>query len=549
MLGVYPSYPASRAGIAFPPSPPSVSLSHDPVHGADAARRQAVSELLFFASVGDLRRCMKITAAFELDLNYCADYDKRTPLHVAACNGAFSVVEWLLENTKDPSPIDKFQRTPLFEALNSGGNPGGYREIAALLQSKGGKIVDTKTGELVDTGRELSKDLEVDPAWEIDPRTLKLLTRVGAGEFGEVYLGKWNGALVAVKKLLRSDEVAMGDFRTELHVLSGTHHPHTVQFLGAVTKSLPLMLVTEFCPGGSLADVLKERVPMTTGRQCEIALDTARGLLYLHSQNPTSVIHRDLKPANLLVGGNPYMTYRDTFVNRLKQYTGMIKISDFGLSKTLVSMDNEFDDLAYASTGQAEAIRKGNPSSFKPIAEEELEGQSFRARLSSIERAERQPAAPGRGADLDRTGSRTGHSSGEMAAGIDKSIKDRDKSRPGTSRKTTVAKLGNLGVTANVYEMTGETGSYRYMAPEVFRHEPYNTKVDVYSYAMILYYLFEGVPPFFDKEAIDVRDIRTLSLSLSLLSSFLLIDVSSMTDVAGRQSGKHGEQATQLCRS
>lgn len=27
------------------------------------------------------------------------------------------------------------------------------------------------------------------------------------------------------------------------------------------------------------------------------------------------------------------------------------------------------------------------------------------------------------------------------------------------------------------YKLTGETGSYRYMAPEVFRHEPYNIKV------------------------------------------------------------------------
>ncbi len=27
------------------------------------------------------------------------------------------------------------------------------------------------------------------------------------------------------------------------------------------------------------------------------------------------------------------------------------------------------------------------------------------------------------------------------------------------------------------YDLTGETGSYRYMAPEVFRHEPYNSKV------------------------------------------------------------------------
>jgi serine/threonine protein kinase len=42
----------------------------------------------------------------------------------------------------------------------------------------------------------------------------------------------------------------------------------------------------------------------------------------------------------------------------------------------------------------------------------------------------------------------------------------------------------------------GETGSYRYMAPEVFLHEPYNTKVDVYSFAMICYQLFEGAVPF-----------------------------------------------------
>jgi serine/threonine protein kinase len=42
----------------------------------------------------------------------------------------------------------------------------------------------------------------------------------------------------------------------------------------------------------------------------------------------------------------------------------------------------------------------------------------------------------------------------------------------------------------------GETGSYRYMAPEVFLHEPYNTKVDVYSFAMICFQLFEGEVPF-----------------------------------------------------
>lgn len=45
------------------------------------------------------------------------------------------------------------------------------------------------------------------------------------------------------------------------------------------------------------------------------------------------------------------------------------------------------------------------------------------------------------------------------------------------------------------FRMTGETGSYRFMAPEVFRHEEYSEKVDMYSFAMILYYLLLGRPP------------------------------------------------------
>ena len=33
------------------------------------------------------------------------------------------------------------------------------------------------------------------------------------------------------------------------------------------------------------------------------------------------------------------------------------------------------------------------------------------------------------------------------------------------------------------------------MAPEVFRHEKYNETVDIYSFAMIFYYLLVGRPP------------------------------------------------------
>ena len=45
------------------------------------------------------------------------------------------------------------------------------------------------------------------------------------------------------------------------------------------------------------------------------------------------------------------------------------------------------------------------------------------------------------------------------------------------------------------YTMTGETGSYRFMAPEVYRHEEYNETVDIYSFSMIFFYLLIGRPP------------------------------------------------------
>ncbi|KAF9600011.1 hypothetical protein IFM89_002484, partial [Coptis chinensis] len=35
----------------------------------------------------------------------------------------------------------------------------------------------------------------------------------------------------------------------------------------------------------------------------------------------------------------------------------------------------------------------------------------------------------------------------------------------------------------------------QYMAPEVFKHQKYDKKVDVFSFAMILYEMLEGDPP------------------------------------------------------
>ena len=64
------------------------------------------------------------------------------------------------------------------------------------------------------------------------------------------------------------------------------------------------------------------------------------------------------------------------------------------------------------------------------------------------------------------------------------------------------AKAANDADEDQPYAMTGETGSFRFMAPEVFRHEQYGRPVDVYSFAMILYYMLEGAPPWADLDGV-----------------------------------------------
>eukprot|EP00904_Undaria_pinnatifida_P014006 jgi/Undpi1/9736/HiC_scaffold_27.g12192.m1 len=57
------------------------------------------------------------------------------------------------------------------------------------------------------------------------------------------------------------------------------------------------------------------------------------------------------------------------------------------------------------------------------------------------------------------------------------------------------------------YEMTGETGSMRYMAPEVVESLPYNEKVDVYAFGLLLWEMLEdnrvfdgmGVADFYER--------------------------------------------------
>eukprot|EP00798_Chlamydomonas_sp_ICE-L_P018139 gene18139-24579_t len=361
------------------------------IHRTAASRRRAIAELIFFAGTNDLARCMLICDRYNLRVREQSmrDYDKRTPLHVAAAEGAYEVVKWLLYVERcNVNCLDRHDRTPLEDAARH-----DMVDVAMLLVKAGGGI--WQDGKLVTLQNSWLNGVVAAPSlmdngwspeWEVNPSELTVLENIGSGEFGEVFRCKWHGSYVAAKVLKRCDRIALGDFRTEISILRKTHHPNTTQFLGACTKKQPYVLITELM-SCSLADAFKQKVKVVhIRRQVEIALDFARGMAYLHSM---PIVHRDLKPANLMISGN-----LNADADQLYLDSGIMKVADFGLSKSLTSL------------------------------------------------------------------------------------------------------MSNDSMAHGTYKLTGETGSYRYMAPEVYRHEPYNVKVDVYSFAIIMFQLCEGVQPY-----------------------------------------------------
>ncbi|MCO5550435.1 hypothetical protein L7F22_003922 [Adiantum nelumboides] len=59
-----------------------------------------------------------------------------------------------------------------------------------------------------------------------------------------------------------------------------------------------------------------------------------------------------------------------------------------------------------------------------------------------------------------------------------------------------VADFGVARVQAQSGVMTAETGTYRWMAPEVIEHRPYDRKADVFSFGVVLWELLTGKLPY-----------------------------------------------------
>jgi hypothetical protein len=89
-------------------------------------------------------------------------------------------------------------------------------------------------------------------------KTVRKTKMLGAGSFGEVWQGEWDGEPVAIKVSKGSTKVAVDALLREADVaVSLKGHPNVVRVLFAQETAGELQLVLEYCEDGSLLDWLR----------------------------------------------------------------------------------------------------------------------------------------------------------------------------------------------------------------------------------------------------------------------------------------------------
>lgn len=193
---------------------------------------------------------------------------------------------------------------------------------------------------------------------------------LGVGGFGKVYRGVTaDGQHIAVKALTpnglqvrdsalshtlyRPHIAPQGDreFYVEACMLARLQHPNLVRLLGVCDEGEHRMCVTEYMHRGSLRTRLDDTtMPLSWHERLQAALDTARGLSYLHEHCTPPVVHRyvvssiPLLSSEVLVSCAPVIHHlvdndRDfKSANVLIDAFGAARVADFGLAKTLAGV-------------------------------------------------------------------------------------------------------------------------------------------------------------------------------------------------------------------
>ena len=339
-----------------------------------------------------------------------------------------------------------------------------FAECASILERHGARPSESTAAShrgSITNGNDGDEEIGIDPNLLIDFQELDMIERIGSGAFGEIYKCRWRGILVAAKcikstKILKEwqqqkesvrkasmdgiaengtgdalgvsrsridaansdgmdeEEIAMAlaDFRQEVSILRKLRHPNVCMLLAYSTTENFEVMVSELMKC-SLLDVFKANILHNTAmpkrKQVVYAQQLAQGMNYLHTCKPP-IIHRDLKVSCcyvlstvfcgrgffnglslgvvwlvfLLTRSLIFTIYFAPFqkpANLLIDYSGVLKISDFGLAKIRPD-PTKTEQEAFVMTGETGSYRFMAPE-VSPILGRGLQNKPIVLRVSN----------------------------------------------------------------------------------------------------------------------------------------------------------------------
>ncbi|XP_031418675.1 tyrosine-protein kinase Lyn isoform X2 [Clupea harengus] len=154
-------------------------------------------------------------------------------------------------------------------------------------------------------------------AWEISKESIKMVKKLGAGQFGEVWMAYYNNSTKVAVKTLKQGTMSVEAFMEEANLMKTLQHERLVRLYAVVTKIQPIYIITEYMSNGSLLDFLKSDTgcKQQLPKLIDFSAQIAEGMAYIEKKN---YIHRDLRAANVLVSDSL-----------------LCKIADFGLARVI----------------------------------------------------------------------------------------------------------------------------------------------------------------------------------------------------------------------
>ena len=140
---------------------------------------------------------------------------------------------------------------------------------------------------------------------------------IGRGGFAECYLCRNISNNFSFCAKVLNDEISSNQKRNarlkrEIASLIELNHPHVIRIYDYFIESNHLIMIFEYCSGGSLYKEITSSGGLSSERFLEVSREIIQALHFCHSH---SIAHRDIKPENILLDDHQ-----------------RAKLADFGLS-------------------------------------------------------------------------------------------------------------------------------------------------------------------------------------------------------------------------